>query len=87
MIVCAIALLRDKLPVIGSVVEGETRVVRVQVELNNLNRQLKLEVFAQLEVLTKQTPTAILAIPRNAIVEAKGKQLVYVQNGNAYPCI
>lgn len=69
---------------IGSVVEGETRVVPVQAQLDNLDRQLKLGMFAQLEVLTNQTPTAKLAIPRNAVIEAKGKQLVYVQNGNAY---
>jgi len=69
---------------IGSVVEGETRIIPVQVKLNNFDRQLKPGMFAQLEVLTKQAPTASLAIPRNAVVEANGKQLVYVQNGNAY---
>ncbi len=69
---------------IGSVVEGETRVVPVQAELNNLDRQLKPGMFAQLEVLTQQTPTAILAIPSKAVVEAKGEQLVYIQNGDAY---
>ncbi len=69
---------------IGSVVEGETRIIPVQAQLDNLDRQLKPGMFAQLEVLTQQTPTAILAIPRAAVVEAKGKQLVYVQNGNAY---
>lgn len=69
---------------IGLVVDGETRVVPVQAQLNNFDRQLKPGMFAQLEVLTKQTPTARLAIPRNAVVEAQGKQLVYIQNGNAY---
>ncbi len=69
---------------IGSVVEGETRVVPVQAQLNNSDRQLKPGMFAQLEVLTNQTPTARLIIPRNAVIEAQNKQLVYVQNGNAY---
>jgi membrane fusion protein, heavy metal efflux system len=37
-----------------------------------------------LEVLTDQTPTAILAVPNSAVVEANGKKIVYVQSGNAY---
>ncbi len=73
-----------KITRIGSVVEGETRIIPVQAQLNNENRQLKPGMFAQLEVLTSQTPIARLAIPHNAVVEAKGKQLVYIQNGNAY---
>jgi len=69
---------------IGSVVQGETRVVPVQAELDNFGGQLKPGMFAQLEVLTDQTPTAILVIPNWAVVEANGKKLVYIQNGNAY---
>ncbi|PSB32503.1 efflux RND transporter periplasmic adaptor subunit, partial [Chlorogloea sp. CCALA 695] len=69
---------------IGSVVESETRIIPVQAQLDNSDRQLKPGMFAQLEVLTNQTPTAILAIPSNAVVEAKGKQLIYIQNGDAY---
>jgi cobalt-zinc-cadmium efflux system membrane fusion protein len=41
-------------------------------------------MFAELEVLTGQTSTAILAIPNSALVEANGKHLVYIQNGNAF---
>jgi cobalt-zinc-cadmium efflux system membrane fusion protein len=41
-------------------------------------------MFAQLEVLTDRTNAAILAVPNSAVVEANGKKLVYVQNGNAY---
>ncbi len=68
---------------IGSIVEGETRIIPVQVELNNSDGRLKSGMFAQLEVLT-QTSTATLAIPNSSVVEANGKKLVYVQNGNAY---
>lgn len=70
--------------VIGSVVEGETRVVPVKAELNNSNGQLKPGMFAQLEVLTNQTSKDILVIPSSAVVKANGKQLVYIQNGNSY---
>ncbi len=73
-----------RIAVIGSVVEGETRVVPVKAELDNSGGVLKPGMFAELEVLTDRTATAILAIPSSAVVEANGKQLVYIQNGNAY---
>jgi membrane fusion protein, heavy metal efflux system len=69
---------------IGSVVEDETRVVPVRAQIENSSGVLKPGMFAQLEVLTNQTATAILAIPHTAVVEANGKQLVYIQNGNAF---
>jgi cobalt-zinc-cadmium efflux system membrane fusion protein len=69
---------------IGSAVEGETRVVPVKAELDNSDGQLKPGMFAELEVLTERTPTAILAIPTSAVVEANGKKQIYIQNGNAY---
>lgn len=73
-----------KIATIGSAVEGETRIVPVKAELDNTDGLLKPGMFAQLEVLTDKTPTAILAIPSSAIVEANGKKIVYVQSGNAY---
>lgn len=76
-----------RIAVVGSVVEGETRVVPVKAELDNSGGVLKPGMFAELEVLTNQTPTAILAIPSSAVVEANGRQLVYVQNGNAYQSV
>ena len=76
-----------QIAVIGSVVEGETRVVPVKAELNNSAGVLKPGMFAELEVLTDRTQTAILAIPTSAVVEANGKKLVYVQNGNAYQAV
>ncbi|MDZ8055153.1 MAG: efflux RND transporter periplasmic adaptor subunit [Aulosira sp. ZfuVER01] len=69
---------------IGSVVEGDTRVVPVQAELENSGGLLKPGMFAELEVLTDQTSSAILAIPSAAVVEANGKKQVYLQNGDAY---
>jgi len=73
-----------RIAVIGSVVEGETRVVPVKAELDNPDGVLKPGMFAELEVLTDQTATAILAIPSSAVVDANGKKLIYVQNGNAF---
>ncbi|KYC37185.1 efflux transporter periplasmic adaptor subunit [Scytonema hofmannii PCC 7110] len=73
-----------RIAVVGSVVEGETRVVPVKAEINNPGGVLKPGMFAELEVLTNQTSTATLAIPSAAIVEANGKKQVYVQNGDAF---
>ncbi|HEY9651427.1 MAG TPA: efflux RND transporter periplasmic adaptor subunit, partial [Coleofasciculaceae cyanobacterium] len=75
---------QGQITVIGSVVEGEARVVPVKAELDNSARELKPGMFAELEVLTERTSTPILAIPSSALVEANGKKLVYVQNGNAF---
>ncbi|BAZ19333.1 hypothetical protein NIES4073_02030 (plasmid) [Kalymmatonema gypsitolerans NIES-4073] len=72
---------------IGSVVEGETRVVPVQAEINNARGQLKPGMFAELEVVTDQTSTATLAIPQSAVVDANNKKLVYVRNGNAFQSV
>ena len=76
-----------QITMIGSVVDGETRVVPVKAELDNSGSELKPGMFAQLEVLTDQTPTAILAIPSSAVVDAPGKKLVYVQSGNAFQAV
>jgi len=86
-----VATLRDrtfkgKISVIGSVVE-ETRVVPVKAELNNAGGLLKPGMFAELEVLTHRTPSAILTIPTSAVVDANGKKLVYIQNGNAFQSV
>ncbi|GJD19962.1 hypothetical protein RIVM261_049180 [Rivularia sp. IAM M-261] len=72
---------------IGTVVQGETRVVPVQAQINNLNGSLKPGMFAELEVITDKTASALLAIPSTAIVDVNGKKLVYVQNGNAFEAV
>jgi membrane fusion protein, heavy metal efflux system len=67
---------------IDPTVTGDTRVVAVRAKLNNSNEELKPGMFAELEVVTDKTAEAVLAVPTNAVIEANGKQLVYVQNGN-----
>lgn len=69
---------------IGTLVQGETRVIPVQAEVENSGRQLKPGMFAELEVLTGQQSTPTMVIPNSAVVDANGKKLVYVQNGNAF---
>jgi membrane fusion protein, heavy metal efflux system len=70
---------------IGAVVSGETRVVPVKATIENSNGLLKPGMFAELEVLTERTPTAVLAIPKSALIETTDKQqVVFVQNGNTF---
>jgi membrane fusion protein, heavy metal efflux system len=75
---------RGKISFIGSTVEGETRAVPVKALLDNSEGTLKPGMFAELEISTNKTATNILAIPVSAVVEANGKQLVYVKNGDAF---
>lgn len=76
-----------KISRIGTMVEGETRVVPVQAEIDNSRGQLKPGMFAELEVLTDQISAAISAIPTSAVVDANGKKVVYVQSGNGYQTV
>ncbi len=76
-----------RIAVVGSMVGGETRVVPVKAEIDNPLSVLKPGMFAELEVLTGETAVSILAIPNAAVVDANGKKLVYVQNGNAYQSV
>lgn len=78
---------KGKIALIGSSVSGETRVVPVKAELDNINGELKPGLFAELEILTDKTSTNILAIPSAAVVDVSGKKTVYVQNGNAYQAV
>lgn len=73
-----------RITTIGSVVEGENRVVPVKAELENTNGLLKPGMFAELEVLTDRTPEPVLVIPQSSVVEANGRQIVFVQNGMTF---
>ncbi|MEG3847447.1 efflux RND transporter periplasmic adaptor subunit [Microcoleus sp. herbarium19] len=78
---------RGKISLIGSTVEGESRAVPVKALLDNPEGILKPGMFAELEIFTEKTAANILAIPVSAVVEASGKQLVYVKNGDAFQAV
>ncbi|NJR25818.1 MAG: efflux RND transporter periplasmic adaptor subunit [Richelia sp. CSU_2_1] len=78
---------QGKISFIGSTVEGESRAVPVKALLDNPEGILKPGMFAELEILTEKTATNIVAIPVSAVVEANGKQLVYVKNGDAFQAV
>jgi membrane fusion protein, heavy metal efflux system len=68
---------------LGAIV-GESRVVPVQARLNNGDKLLKPGMFAELEVITDRTSQSVVAIPRTALVEANGKKIVYIENGDKF---
>ncbi len=73
-----------KVRTIGTVVNGETRIIPVQAEIENSDRLLTVGMFAELEVLTNKSADSVVAIPTAAIIEANGKNLVFVQNGSTF---
>ena len=75
---------QGKVTVIGSTVEGQSRIVPVKAEIGNVKGQLKAGMFTNIEILTDSVSVPILAIPAASVIEANGKQLVFVQNGKSY---
>jgi cobalt-zinc-cadmium efflux system membrane fusion protein len=80
-------IFRGTISVIGAGVRGDSRVIPVQAEIANPRGQLKPGMFAELEILTDEKSAEVIAVPESAIVEANRKNLVYVENGNAYTAI
>lgn len=74
-----------RVSIIGTVVEGTTRVVPVKANLDNPDALLKPGMFLELEILTDRTSEPVLTVPNSAVVETNNnQQLVFVQNGSAY---
>lgn len=65
---------------IGDVVDPTTRTIKLRAWVNNQENKLKPEMFARL-VLRVGGTTPLLTIPREAVLEAEGKQFVYLVEG------
>jgi cobalt-zinc-cadmium efflux system membrane fusion protein len=69
---------------VGDVVDPATRTIKVRAWVNNESHRLKPEMFARLQLDVSDT-AQFLTVPREAVLEADGKQFVYVvENGNQY---
>ena len=77
-------LFRGRVDRIDPVVRDGQRVIPVRVELDNLAGELKPGMFAELEIATDRTSAPVLAIPTRALVNANGRELVYVENGSSF---
>lgn len=68
---------------ISSVVDPETRSVKVRTEVPNPDGRLKPDMFANVQIITDLKRTAI-SIPQSAVLNDDGKSVVFVSDGNGY---
>jgi membrane fusion protein, heavy metal efflux system len=68
---------------INSVVDPESRTVKVRTEVPNPDGRLKPDMFANVEIITDVKSTAI-SVPQSAVLEDNGKSIVFVAEGNVY---
>ena len=65
---------------IGDVVDPTSRTIKLRALVNNKDHRLKPEMFARLHIEVGGS-TPLLTIPREAVLDADGKQFVYVVEG------
>ena len=68
---------------INSVVDPDTRTVKVRTEVANPDGRLKPDMFANVQIVTALNRTAI-SIPQSAVLNDEGKSVVFVAEGNGY---
>jgi cobalt-zinc-cadmium efflux system membrane fusion protein len=68
---------------INSVVDPDSRTVKVRTEVPNPDGRLKPDMFANVEIVTDVNSAAI-SVPQSAVLDDGGKNVVFVAEGNAY---
>lgn len=68
---------------VSSVVDPDTRSVKVRTEVANADSRLKPDMFANVEIITDQHRAAI-SIPQSALLNDAGKTVVFVADGNNF---
>ena len=68
---------------VSSVVDPETRSVKVRTEVPNPDARLKPDMFANVQIITDLHRTAI-SIPQAAVLDDGGKTVVFVSEGSGY---
>ncbi|MEP6789533.1 MAG: efflux RND transporter periplasmic adaptor subunit, partial [Acidobacteriota bacterium] len=72
-----------KVTLVLSVVDPDTRTVKVRTEVPNRDGRLKPDMFANVEIVTASHETAI-TVPLAAVLDDGGKSVVFVADGNEY---
>jgi membrane fusion protein, heavy metal efflux system len=72
-----------KVILVSSVVDPETRSVKVRTEVPNRDGKLKPDMFANVEILTDVNRSAI-SIPQTALLNDGGQSVVFVALGSSY---
>ncbi|HZE68319.1 MAG TPA: efflux RND transporter periplasmic adaptor subunit [Pyrinomonadaceae bacterium] len=68
---------------ISSVVDPDTRSVKVRTEVSNPDSRLKPDMFANVEIITDVNRSAI-SVPQSALLDDGGKTVVFVAEGSGY---
>jgi cobalt-zinc-cadmium efflux system membrane fusion protein len=68
---------------VSSVVDPDTRSVKVRTEVPNPDGRLKPDMFANVQIITDLHRTAI-SIPQSAVLDDGGKSVVFVSEGSGY---
>jgi cobalt-zinc-cadmium efflux system membrane fusion protein len=72
-----------KVILVSSVVDPDTRSVKVRTEVPNPDGRLKPDMFANVEIITDLHP-ATISIPQSALLNDGGKTIVFVADGSSY---
>jgi len=72
-----------KVILINSVVDPDSRTVKVRTEVSNPDGRLKPDMFANVEIIT-DVNSAGVSIPQSAVLEDGGKTIVFVPEGTGY---
>ncbi|CAN5556190.1 efflux RND transporter periplasmic adaptor subunit [soil metagenome] len=72
-----------KVILITSIVDPETRTIRVRTEVPNRDGRLKPDMFANVEIITTAKRSAF-SIPLSAVLDDGGRSVVFVADGNEY---
>ncbi len=72
-----------KVILVNSIVDPETRTVKVRTEVANPDGRLKPDMFANVEIITDVNRAAI-SIPKSAVLNDEGKTVVFVGEGDGY---
>ena len=68
---------------IDTVVNPDSRTVKVRTEVPNPDGRLKPDMFCNVEIITDVNGTAI-SVPQAAVLDDSGKKIVFVAEGNGY---
>jgi membrane fusion protein, heavy metal efflux system len=77
------SIFSGKVILINSVVDPDTRTVKVRTEVANPDGRLKPDMFANVQIVTDLNRAAI-SIPQSALLNDEGKTFVFVADGNGY---
>jgi cobalt-zinc-cadmium efflux system membrane fusion protein len=77
------AVFTGKVILVSTVVDPDTRSVKVRTEVQNQDGRLKPDMFANVEIITDMNRTSI-SIPQSALLNDGGQSIVFVAAGNGF---